>query len=277
MFEQFVKEKIYLKGVTPKTVSFYKQSWAAYLKHTDGEISKNNLTQFVVALKEKGMSAAGANSYIRGVNSYLTWLYENGYITEHLKMKQLKPDFKVMTFLSDTELKAILSFKPRTFGEKRLYALICLLADTGARIEEALTLTCSRIDFDNLLLTVNGKSNKERIIPFSPELRKVLFKYLRNHKHSLVFCSRKGTRLLYDNCRRDLNLIMDQLGIKTEGSFHVFRRTFARNYVRFGGNLFYLQQCLGHADLKTTRGYVRVDIDALQETHVKTSLLSRLR
>jgi hypothetical protein len=59
-FEQFVKERQYLKGSAPKTLSFYRQSFVAYLKHTDGEISQANLNQFVVALREKGMSTAGA-------------------------------------------------------------------------------------------------------------------------------------------------------------------------------------------------------------------------
>jgi integrase len=53
-------------------------------------------------------------------------------------------------------LKAIVSFKPKTFTESRLHALLCLVMDTGVRISEALDLRREKVDFDNLLLTVPG-------------------------------------------------------------------------------------------------------------------------
>lgn len=48
------------------------------------------------------------------------------------------------------------------------------ILDTGCRIEEILTARLRDFDFDNLLLTVVGKGNKQRIVPFSFELRKQL-------------------------------------------------------------------------------------------------------
>ena len=63
--------------------------------------------------------------------------------------------------------------KPKRFDQWRLYGIMCLLLDTGLRIEEALTLRRRDVDFDNLLVTVFGKGRKERRVPFSFELRKV--------------------------------------------------------------------------------------------------------
>ena len=105
------------------------------------------------------------NIYIRSINSFLTWLFENGHIREPLKIKQLKEEKRVRQEYSDAELSVLLSFKPRTFYEWRLYALISLLVDTGVRIDEALTLTQENVDLDNLVLTVHGKGNKERKVP----------------------------------------------------------------------------------------------------------------
>ena len=69
-----------------------------------------------------------------------------------------------------------------------------------------------------------------------------------------------------------------ELGISGfEGSFHSFRRAFAKAYVRNGGNLFYLQKALGHTTLTMSKRYVEVEVDELKETHLKVSLLSRLR
>jgi site-specific recombinase XerD len=69
-------------------------------------------------------------------------------------------------------------FKPRTVVERRTWALILTLLDTGVRIEEALTLERDRVDLDRLVLVVMGKGSKERPIPFSHELRRILFRHL---------------------------------------------------------------------------------------------------
>jgi hypothetical protein len=77
LFNQFVKEKTYLAGVTPKTVRFYRQSFTAYTR-TVGPVTPDRfiLKGFVIKLREGGMSPAGVNVYIRGMNSFLTWLWE---------------------------------------------------------------------------------------------------------------------------------------------------------------------------------------------------------
>jgi integrase/recombinase XerD len=108
-----------------------------------------------------------------------------------------------------------------------------LLADTGLRVNEALTLERSDIDFDNLLLSVVGKGSKNRIVPFSVEMRKILVKFMSCHKFDLVFCNRYGGKLRYDNMRRDFNTIIEKLGITGfEGCFHAFRRFFATLTIR---------------------------------------------
>jgi integrase/recombinase XerD len=68
-----------------------------------------------------------------------------------------------------------------------------MLVDTGTRIDEALSLKWTDVDFDNLLMTVTGKGNKQRKIPFSFELRKLLFKH--RHQYELVFCTGNGKKL----------------------------------------------------------------------------------
>ncbi|HST51728.1 MAG TPA: tyrosine-type recombinase/integrase [Pyrinomonadaceae bacterium] len=239
IFEQFLKERTYLKGSSPKTITFYRSSFRAYQRFCGSATvpTKADLNAFVTGMREKGMKTVTCNTYIRGVNSFLSWLHENGHISEHLKVKQLKEVWKVMTYLSDVEVKSLIGFKPKGIAQVRVWTIAMLCLDTGIRVEEALTLPTSKVDFDNLLITVRGKGSKERTIPFSVELRKVLFKYLRGHKHQLVFCTRNGYQLMYDNCRRDFKKLLEKLGITLEGSFHVLRRTFARNYVRFSGRL----------------------------------------
>jgi integrase/recombinase XerD len=151
------------------------------------------------------------------------------------------------------------------------------MIDTGLRINECLTLERSKIDFDNLLLSVIGKGNKERIVPFSYELRKVLFKYAALHRFELMFCTKNGCKVSYDNILRDFYLLFGKLEIKPDGAFHSFRRTFATNYVRNGGNPLVLQRLLGHTTLQQTNVYIKLITEDLQKEQHRTSLLNRLK
>lgn len=281
-FELFLREKRFVQNVSQHTVEFYKYCFKALKKHSSitnvSELNKTSLIEFVATMRENGVSAACSDAYIRGINPYLTWLYENEYTKEHLKIKRLRFQKRVMKTFNDAQVKAILGYKPKNFYEKRLHTMLVLLLDCGIRINEALTLQRSKVDLDNLLITVMGKGNKERMIPISLELRKVLFKYLKLHSFELVFPSRYGGKLGYNNVRRDFNKLIEKLGIEGfDGSFHAFRRCFAKNFVKSGGNLFYLQKMLGHTTLKMSREYVELEIADLQKEQIRTSLLSRLK
>jgi integrase/recombinase XerD len=281
LFEQFVKERRFLNNSTEKTIQFYRQSWAAFCRCfpiLPDHLSNNHLTKFVMHMRESGLSPVSCNVYIRGMNSFLSWLHEHEYVAEPFRMRQLKVEQKILQTFNDQQVKALLSWKPKTIAEHRLFALLSLLADTGIRIEEALTLKRDKVDFDNLLLSVKGKGNKERIVPMSMVLRKTLFRYVSKHSFSLLFPTRDGGRLSYHNCLRDFKLLAKRLGIEgVRVSFHTLRHGFALNYVRSGGSLFHLQKALGHTTLTMTRRYCELSEDDLKQMHTKTSLLNRLK
>ena len=281
LFKQFILDKEYITGLSTNTITNYKKSFSAFCKHTEpdsdsGMLTKHRLNEFVINCRKANMTPRTLNSYIANLNVFLGWLFQNQHITEPLKLKRVKEEKKVQRRFTEDELNKLISFKPTNFFESRLLALICTVIDTGIRIDEALTLTRDRVDFANLLIKVIGKGKKERIIPISHELRKVMFKYLKSHNFNLVFPTRTGGKQDYTNAWQDFRRLCNKLGIKRTG-FHAFRRTYAKQYVRDGGNLFYLQASLGHSNLQTTKTYVEVEIEDLQVTHLKTSLLSRLK
>jgi len=115
LFNQFVKEKTFLAGVTPKTVRFYRQSFKAYTRSV-GFVTPDRfvLNDFVIKLREGGMSSSGTNVYIRGMNSFLSWLWENNHIGERLKIKQIKEEKKIIQTYNETQLIAFLNWKPKT-------------------------------------------------------------------------------------------------------------------------------------------------------------------
>lgn len=287
IFEQFLLEKKYVYNCSEKHERFLKlcfRSWELAVG-VDHIPTKADLMQFVIGMKERGVKTGGCNSYIKGFNSLLSWLHQNDYIKEPLRIPLLKAKKLILREFSEIELTKIANFKPETFSEQRLHTLLCLLMDTGIRINEALTLTLSRIDWDDLTMIVDGKGDKQRIVPFSLELKELLAQYvsvLRScrpklpNKHLYVFSSASNKPVSYFNIRRNFFVLCKKTNIDPEG-FHTFRRTFARNYLRRGGNLLYLQKAMGHERLDTTQRYIEVEIDDLKRTQLATSILSRVK
>jgi site-specific recombinase XerD len=281
LFERFVTERPYLKNVTPTTVCWYWDSWRALgapvLKNPASLPDKAAWAVQIASLRGRGVSAISINTYARAINAFLKWACDEGHLSEQTSIPRLKVEQKVIPTLRPAQARLIAGWKPRSFGGERLHALLCLLLDTGLRIEEALTLRREQIDLDNLLVTVCGKGQKQRIVPISLEVRRVLYRWILRHQFVMVFPTHHGTRLSQRNCLRDFKHLAQKVGIVgTRTSFHVLRHTFAVNYLRAGGNVFYLQRILGHSTLEMTNRYVRsLGIEDLQAAHNRLSLLSR--
>lgn len=265
-FEQFIKERQYLTNVTPATVEWYRQSlkWLGIEAPSDAD-----LKSFVMRMREKGLKPSGCNCRIRAVNAYLKW---SGSALRVPKLKE--PQLILPTFTAE-QIKRLIAFKPQGYYQRRLHLLVLTLLDTGCRISEALDLHVEDCDLDNMLMTLKGKGQKERKVPFSFELRKALYRYTREMQpHLLVLSTKQGCRLDRHIMARDVKRFCKRLGFTPPArTLHAFRHTFSLNYLRRGGSVFHLQKVLGHSSLEMTRRYANLMTEDLQAVHQRLSLL----
>lgn len=281
-FEQFIRERSYLKNVTPRTVDWYRRGLGFLAVESP---TQDDLKGIVMTMRERGMKATGCNSVIRAINAYLHW-HHNPDIKcspacPHVRVSQLKEPELILPTFSLVQIKTLLMWKPKTLAAWRLLLLIKILLDTGCRISEALRLRVYDFDFDNLLVTLDGKGRKQRIVPFSLELRKALYRFVSERRlrpGDLLLCSRTGGLLDRNNTLRRIRQLCRNLGFQPPNrTQHAFRHTFAINYLRRGGSVFHLQKILGHSTLEMTRRYVNLLTEDLQAVHENISLLGRLK
>jgi integrase/recombinase XerD len=278
-FSQFIRERQLLSNVSPSTLEWYKYSFK-WLR-TDSP-SQAELKDAVLRMREKGLKATGCNSAIRAINTYVHWVNAGpdikcGPACKHPKIAQLKEPQIVLPTFTEQQIRLLIRWKPEGQYERRLHLLVLFLMDTGCRISEALTLRISEIDFENLLVTLDGKGRKQRVVPFSFELRKALFRHCKETHlapESPLFANRTHTKLGRRNVLRDVKLLCRKLGFTPPGrTLHAFRHTFAVNYIRRGGSVFHLQKVLGHSTLEMTRRYANLVTADLQAVHERVSLL----
>lgn len=230
----------------------------------------------------KGLSVHTINIRIRTLSTMFRFLFTEGMIPINpmANISQVRDDAREeVPGLSDNEIDAILSsYDDRQFAQWRDKTLVLLLLDTGLRIGEALSLTAEQIDFKQLTVYVPSqiaKNRKDREIPISREVAKRLRQLLDETQQyfgedARVFMNAYGEELTDDAFRRRLNRLKRKLNIPRLHP-HMFRHTFARNYILNGGDIFTLQKILDHADIQTTRKYVQMDTEHIREQHNKFS------
>jgi integrase/recombinase XerD len=128
---------------------------------------------------------------------------------------------------------------------------------------------------------VEGKGRKERVVPFSFELRRTLFRWTQlMAKHEwrsrFLFPTSSGTRVHQRNALRAHYRLLARVGVPKSG-FHRLRHTFATNYLKHGGDVVRLSRVLGHSRISTTMRYLHLQTTDLQRPHQELSMLNRLR
>lgn len=280
-FTTFIQERRYLKNVSPSTVSWYTHAFKWLPSESP---TQEQLKDAVMRMRAKGLKETGCNAVIRAVNAYLHWNTGSerkcGAGCTHLRIPQLKEPQKILPTLTPAQVDLLVSWRPKAkhFHQRRLHLLTFMLLDTGCRISEALTLRVREIDMDNMLITLDGKGRKQRIVPFSFVMRKALHRFtvdFNRKPDSLLLATRDEMPVGRMTALRGVKILCKQLGFDPPGrTLHAFRHTFAVNYLRRGGSVFHLQKVLGHSTLEMTRRYANLVTTDLQAVHERVSLLS---
>jgi integrase/recombinase XerD len=279
--QAFITERRYLKNVTRKTLSWYACSFSAFrpfLANVKGEDDlKPMVKTAVLELAERGLSPVSINVYLRCLNAFMKWLHDEEHIGVPIRIAPLKTEKKVLAVLTPEQVQQLVAYRPRGKNEIRAHTLALLILDTGMRADEALNVRKQDVDLDNLLVTViKGKGQKQRIVPFSFQLRRVLFKHSATQTvpHSeLVFCTSSGKALTQRNALRDLKGIGQRIGAP-HIRFHLLRHTFATEYIRTGGSVAMLRKILGHSSIATTMIYEHLQTEDLKNVHHQHSILA---
>jgi site-specific recombinase XerD len=282
--ERFLKERTYLRNVTPATLLWYQVAFKNYQASFAGQAApvptKTALQDFVVAQRQRGIRPVTVNTYIGAMNAFCAWLHQEGHVAERLKLKKLRVERRILAVLDDAQMRVLIGYRPTSFGQRRVHLAAVLTLDTGLRVSEMLHLRQTDVDFDNAILKVFGKGQKERLVPFSPELRKRLYRFeqLKTRKcirSDYVFVGSRGSRWEKRNSSTSLYLLQQKLGLPAFGS-HRLRHTFATNYLRHGGDIVRLSMVLGHTQITTTQRYLHLLTEDLSASHQKVSILNRL-
>ena len=189
----------------------------------------------------------------------------------------------MVSTLSDEEIKVILgTLLPLNSSNARNQTIFILLLDIGLRMGELINLKIDDIHMNEGLLKVMGKGKKERIVPMGSNVQRALQRYLFRYRPrplhagiNNVFLSIVGKPLTENGVKLIFSRLAKSSGV-TRLHAHLCRHTFATRFLINGGDVFTLQQILGHSTLEMVRHYVNLASNHVVIQHQKFSPMDRL-
>ena len=258
MIHQFISYLGYTKGYSANTLKSYTQA----------------LTQFVNYRKQCDVNARWSTTTAGDVQDYLGWLKEcqKSNATIHLHASALKAMFRFIVHNGGTIDKAIYHVEcPKmvksdvatiapadiedTIADTSLSIdtrlIIALIADSGLRISEVLSLRPLDFDKSSMSITIAGKGGKTRYCYYSKRVQSMLNAYKRDtHRDAQLFPGDERT------IRYNIHMALRKHSNAPKLSPHIIRHTFATEMLSNGLNLAALKKQLGHEDIKSTERYL---------------------
>lgn len=240
-------------------------------------ITVDDLHQFMASLADVGIHPRSQARILSGVRSFFRYLFIEKEITqdptellESPKIGKHLPDI-----LTIEEIDMLInSIDVSTAEGQRNRAILEVLYSCGLRVSELCQLKLSDLFLDEGFIRVQGKGNKERLVPISPKAIKelTLWFYDRNtinirpSYEDYVFLSfRRGKSLSRIMIFHIIKELAENTGLKKHISPHTFRHSFATHLLEGGANLRAIQAMLGHESISTTEIYMHVDRNRLKE------------
>lgn len=244
------------------------------------DLEPSTLLAFLDHLEQdRGNSVRTRNARLAPIRSFFSYaVTREAALAAHaqrvLYIPFKKGPGKLLGYLSEEEVRALLAQPDRTTSHgRRDYLALALLYDTGARVQELVSLQPADFRLDRMpLVHITGKGRKQRIVPLLPATAKLVRDHLvetgrssdettplvRNHRGFAM--TRSGVAFLVDKYRR--SAAEGVASLRRRGiSPHTLRHTKAMHLLQAGVSPVTIKDILGHAHLKTLDIYVQADLE----------------
>ena len=256
---QRMTEELRLRGYSERTVESYVDQVKRFAKHymrPPEELGAEEIRAYLLHMTvEEELAFGTVNQAIYALRFFYTELLGRPW-TEKFRCQRVKKQ-KLRTVLSEAEVVRLLG----AIVNRKHHAMVMTLYAAGLRLGELLAVRLNDLDTESMRLrVVAAKGGRERYVMLSERLLRVLRRYIEQYQPvSLLFFGLDRQRGLEpSSVQRVVKAAAQRAGIDKPVSPHVLRHSFATHLMERGTNVVYIQELLGHKDIQTTLGYVRV-------------------
>lgn len=250
------KRTLQLRNYSPKTC----QAYLLYIKEyiTFSEKHKNQSPQKTIEdfLLEKHTRKQSPQTINLALNAVKFFYSEVLNSPQPINIKFAKRNKKLPIVLSRAEIKEII--KATENAKYRL--MIALGYACGLRVSEVVNLKVGDLDIDELVIHIkNAKGGKDRISIISAKLQTDLRNIIAGkNADEYVFASNRGGKLTTTSLQKMFRKSLAKTNITKPATFHSLRHSFATHLLEDGTDVRYVQELLGHQNIRTTQQYTQV-------------------
>lgn len=251
-----IENELKLRNYSRKTIKSYLICLGNYCKYV--KVVKKNpdidiIKKYLLEKQDKGLSSQTINLYLNAIKYFYREIF-NSKIKINLKFA--KTPKKIPVVLTKKEIETIIN---STFNSKHKL-LIALSYGAGFRVSEAINLRVKDINLDELTIHLKGaKGNKDRITVFPEKLKSEIEKATNLcNKNDYLFSSNRGGKLTERTAQKIFDKALEKSGIQKDATFHSLRHSFATHLLENGVDVRYVQELLGHQNIRTTQIYTKV-------------------
>jgi integrase/recombinase XerD len=282
-YENYLKLE---KSLSMNSVAAYINDVNKLIDFLDNEVTKlspekvklQHLKSFVEWLNERGVSPRTQARTISGIKSFYKYMLIEGKINSDPTSLLESPKIgrKLPDVLSMEEIDSLIEAIELDKAEgQRNKAMLETLYSCGLRVSELVNLKLTNLFFEQGFIKIEGKADKERLVPVSNRAIDEINKYLSGYRKKLkvskdseniLFLNRRGKKLSRVMIFTIIKNLSDKIGLNKKISPHTFRHSFATHLINGGADLRAVQEMLGHESILTTEIYTHLDRDYLKST-----------
>ena len=299
LIDDVYKEYIYeirIRNYTERTIKGYKNNLNKFFTYCKNEhelleieeITHIHIKQYLNQLKSKGLSESYINTILKNIRSFYAYCYKEEHcLNVAKKVEFLREKTVLINTFTDSEVRKMLdAYRMDTYMNARNRCIVSILLDTGIRNSELCSI--KNIDVKETVIYIFGKGRKERIVPISPYLKKVMVKYERMRTSYLqdnalhydnYFLSYRCKPLTVEAVERVLKIAGQRARVRDNirCSPHTCRHYFAQTQLRNGLDIYSLSRILGHETVDITKRYLQsLKDEQIAEISIRTSPLMNL-
>lgn len=216
-------------------------------------LDQENIRNFLLRCEQNQISPQSRNLFLNAIKFYYRNVLRN---VQKIEIQSAKKPKGLPVVLSRIEIRKIIEFSKNPKHK----LLMSLAYGAGLRVSEIITLKVQDLDLDELTIHIKqAKGQKDRIsvIPESivDELRNLI---AGKENNDFVFASERGGKLTTRTAQKVFENALRFSGIKKDATFHSLRHSFATHLLENGTDVRYVQELLGHKNIRTTQLYTQV-------------------